>query len=164
MTTYEPSSKWNQHTGFSEHTRYTYPYHVHGAGIRSSLVVVLKEMVANLDYLCSGGLQGYVVAVHPNEGSQIFKKFFYLPLQQTVLLSVDPFQTITETNVQVHDISVRQCYRKGERQLRFYKQYTVYNCRNECLSNFTEKRCGCVQISHPRKPSNRISIIVSSTL
>lgn len=148
---HEPSSKWNQHSGFSEHSRYMYPYHVHGSGIRSSLVVLLKELEANLDYLCSGGTQGYIVTVHPNEGLQMFKKFFYLPLQQTLLLSIDPLQTITEANVQAHDLSVRQCYLNGERHLRFYKEYTVQNCRIECLSNFTLARCGCVRISHPRK-------------
>lgn len=44
----------------------------------------------------------------------------------------------------------RGCYFSDERYLRFFKNYTFYNCRTECLSNYTYKECGCVMFYMPR--------------
>lgn len=152
-----PPSNWNKDSGLYEqgHKYAKYPYHVHGSGERSSFIVVLKALKSDLDYVCSGGGQGYIVAVHPpHEGPQMYKRYFYVPLQQTVLLSVDPHLMKMVREVRQHDLSERQCYLDGERQLRFYRQYTVHNCRMECLSNFTLAQCGCVKFAMPRTLSN----------
>lgn len=90
--------------------------------------------------------------MHPsNEQPQLSRQFFYLPLQQTLLLTVDPFMMKTAASVRGHDLSERKCYLRDERQLRFYKQYTTHNCRVECLTNFTLAQCGCVKFSMPRQ-------------
>lgn len=157
MTLNQHSSKWRQTSGYFEHGKETYPYHVHGSDQKgSSLSVVLKETTINSDYLCSGGTQGFIVAIHsPNEIPQMSKNSYYLPLQQTVSLLADPYYIITSENVQAHDLTVRQCYRDDERPLRFFKQYNSRNCRVECLSNFTLAQCGCVKFSMPSKPFHR---------
>lgn len=108
-------------------------------------------MKDNLDYLCSGGSQGYTVSAHvPNERPQMYKRYVYLPLEQTVLLAVNPILMITDERVLAHDVRVRQCYRDDERKLRFYRHYSIHNCRLECLSNISLARCGCVKYSMPR--------------
>lgn len=38
-----------------------------------------------------------------------------------------------------------------ERQLRFFRTYTQYNCEAECLANFTQIQCGCVKFSMPSR-------------
>lgn len=150
-TSTQPPSTWNLHRGYSEHSNDSYPKHVHDIGLQSSLTVVLKEMKVNLDPLCSGGTQGFIISAHvPNERPQMYKRYFYMPMEQTVLLTVDPILLETDDRVLDYDLSVRQCYKNEERKLRFYKQYTIHNCRLECLSNFTLARCGCVKYSMPR--------------
>lgn len=81
----------------------------------------------------------------------MLKRFFYIPLQQTVLVSVDPFRIRTIQSARENYLSIRQCYLDAERQLHFYKHYTTHNCRVECLTNYTLAQCGCVKISMPRK-------------
>lgn len=145
------SSTWNLNFGYSAHTNDSYPYHAHDTGLRSSLMVVLKEMRVNADHVCSGGSQGFLVSAHvPNERPQMHKRYFYMPLEQTLLLTVDPILMKTDNRVLAYDLSVRQCYKNDERKLRFYREYTIHNCRLECLSNFTLARCGCVKYSMPR--------------
>lgn len=147
----QPSSTWNLHNGYSAHSNDSYPYHAHDTGIPSSLMIILKELRSNVDPLCSGGSQGFIISAHvPNERPQMFKRYFYMPLKQTVLLTVDPLLIETDDRVLAHDLSVRKCYKNKERKLRFYRQYTIHNCRLECLSNFTLAQCGCVKYSMPR--------------
>lgn len=50
----------------------------------------------------------------------------------------------TDLNTKDFSIEDRLCYFDGERQLRFYKRYSVKNCQNECISNVTAETCGCV--------------------
>lgn len=38
----------------------------------------------------------------------------------------------------------RNCYLPGEKELSFFKIYTKTNCEQECLSEATSKKCGCV--------------------
>lgn len=151
-TSTQPPSTWNLHSGYSKHSNDSYPEHVHDTGLQSSLMVVLKEMKFNLDALCSGGSQGFIISAHvPNERPQMYKRYFYMPMEQSVLLTVDPVLLETDNRVLAYDLSARQCYKNEERKLRFYRQYTIHNCRLECLSNFTLARCGCVKYSMPRK-------------
>lgn len=156
-TSTQPPSTWNLHFGFSKNSNDSYPEHTHDIGLQSSLMIVLKEMKYNLDALCSGGSQGFIISAHvPNERPQMFKRYFYMPMEQTVLLTVDPLLVQTDDEVLAYDLSVRQCYKNEERKLRFYKQYTIHNCRLECLTNFTLSRCGCVKYSMPRSQGTKI--------
>lgn len=130
----------------------TYPYTAHDSSQQSSLTVVFKVLKADLDYLCSGGAQGFTVSLHlPNEGPQTQKRYFYVPLEQTVTLLVKPHYGEPSQSVSEHPPSKRGCYYKSERPLRFYKQYTTANCRMECLANYTLAKCGCVKYSMPRE-------------
>lgn len=159
-----PPSDWNLQSRYSGHSEDSYPHRTCNTDLQSSLTVVFKVLKDDLDYLCSGGPQGFTASLHPpNEGPQILKRFSYVPLQQTTLISVEPIRTRTLKTAHGNDLSVRQCYLDAERQLRFYKQYTKHNCRTECLTNFTLAQCGCVSFSMPRT-SNRIDFCFMNTL
>ena len=49
----------------------------------------------------------------------------------------------------LHNISVysRQCYFENERPLRFFTTYTTKNYLEECHSNISLQRCGCVEFN-----------------
>lgn len=129
-----------------------YPHYADFKRRKSKLIIVLKQMKASLDYLCSGGAQGFIASVHsPSDRPQMFKRYFYIPPKQTLLVAVDPIVKRANGSVLTHDPHVRNCYVASERQLRFYKQYTVENCRLECLTNMTLYQCGCVKFSMPRE-------------
>lgn len=150
-----PSSNWNQHSGYSEKANANYPYRVHDTGPRSGLTVVFKVLKDDLDYLCSGGAQGFAAAIHPpNDAPQMHKRFFYVPLQETVQIAVEPVLYGAAQSVLAHNLNVRKCFVDSDRQLHFYKQYTMQNCKMECLSNFTLAQCGCVHFSMPRTSVN----------
>ncbi len=62
-----------------------------------------------------------------------------------------------------NQISRRQCYFDGERQLKFFQIYTKANCKLECLTNMTLRYCRCSAFFMPSKLSgieNRISKLV----
>lgn len=130
MASDQPSTTWDLQSGYSTHSKETYPYHAHDTGLRSSLTVILKVRTADVDYLCTGGPRGFVVALHPpHEIAQMYKRYFYVPLQESVLLAVTPTLVETAKRVRAMDLSVRECYLNSERQLRFYKHYSEHNCR-----------------------------------
>lgn len=147
----QPRSNWtlNFHSPGSHSEKY--PHTARGSSRLSSLIVVFKVLKADLDDLCSGGIQGFSVSLHlPNERPQTYRRYFYIPLKQTVALLVKPRFVEPSPSVRKHAARMRGCYLKSERQLRFYKHYTSANCRMECLTNFTLARCGCVKYSMPR--------------
>lgn len=45
----------------------------------------------------------------------------------------------------------RMCYFDGERELRYFNNYSESNCELECLTNYTLKNCGCVAYWMPRE-------------
>lgn len=150
VTATQPPSNWNQFVGYSEEQNENYPYRVHDTSQRSSLTVIFKVLQSDLNYTCSPGIHGFVVSLHPpNEEPQIYERYFYLPLQKTVLLAVKPQFRVLSKSVRTHDVHLRRCYLYDERPLRFFKHYNANNCRTECWTNATMAQCGCVKFSNP---------------
>lgn len=54
-------------------------------------------------------------------------------------------------------IKQRMCYAYNERQLRFFKSYTILNCNLECLANSTLEMCGCVGFPMLRFNDTKVS-------
>lgn len=140
-------------TGYGESNNVEmYPYRVYGTGKPASFTVLLRVFNHDIDYLCAGAVQGFKVKFHPpNEGPQIWKKYFHISPGQAALFTIEPKVIITSNNVRKYSPKVRQCYFNSERRLRFYKQYTQRNCEAECLANYTLAQCGCVKFSMPSK-------------
>lgn len=83
----------------------------------------------------------------PNERPQVYKRYFYVPLEKIVLFAVEPTMVRTTRRMRSENVDVRNCYSPSERHLCFYKHYTPHNCRMECLRNYTLLKCGCVKYS-----------------
>jgi acid-sensing ion channel, other len=67
---------------------------------------------------------------------------FKYQLQLDVLISPEVMQT--DDDFIEFPIEERQCYTDNERQLRFFKRYTVRNCETECLTLIALEKCSCV--------------------
>lgn len=155
----QPLSNWNLIYGYSQTANKSYPYRALDSDLRSSLAVTFKVSTADMDHLCSGGPQGFIVAPHPpNERPQMYKRYFYVPLEQAVLLSIEPSLMRNVRKVREQNLNVRKCYLNSERHLRFFKHYTEFNCKMECLQNFTQAKCGCVKYSMLRTLNSNMSI------
>lgn len=161
--THNPNAtNWNLEDGYDDKNANgveTHPFRVFGAGAKAGLSASLKLPGENLEYFCSGPVQGFKILLHnPGEVPQLSKQYFRVPLQQEVLISVKPNVISTSEGLRYYAPNRRQCFFDSERQLRFFKIYTQQNCELECLSNFTKQECGCVKFSMPSKLPIAISI------
>lgn len=143
---------WTLQGGYTKNVplNETYPQRVFGAGARAGFFALLKLNETDADYVCRGPVQGFKVLLHiPGEVPQVSKHYFRVPLLEEVLISIKPNMITTSDTLARYKPWDRQCYLTGERTLRFFKIYTQRNCELECLSNFTNTRCGCVKFSLP---------------
>ncbi|XP_039275641.1 pickpocket protein 28-like [Nilaparvata lugens] len=143
---------WNLEDGYDQSAAVdTYPRRAIGSGMKSGLTILMLARYNDLDYLCRGAVQGFKVTLHnPAEIPRVAERFFRVPLNQEVVLAVKPNMMTTSTNLQYYSPKGRQCFFPHERKLAFYKVYTQRNCEMECLTNYTQRACGCVSYYMPR--------------
>lgn len=140
---------WSLANGFAKNA--SYPYHSYGAGIRGGFVALLRLYEQDLDYICRGPVQGFKVLLHlPNELPNIGSHYIRVPLSTETFVSIQPKVTTTADSVKYLQPNVRGCYYNGERQLKYFNEYTQRNCESECVANITLNKCGCVKFSMPR--------------
>lgn len=130
----------------------SYPYRSLLAGTRDSLLVTITTYDSEIDYKCSGYLQGFKVSFHIPERYPLFNEDHILvPLDEYVAVAVQPSMVTTSSVVKKYDPKVRMCYFPHEKYLRYFKTYTLNNCKTECWANYTLESCGCVSFYMPRK-------------
>lgn len=150
VPTQKRASTWNIDGGYEsdDKNQEAYPFRVIDAGLHYSLFVILKTNNYDIDYLCGGEIQGFKIGFHsPVDIPRGTKNFFNLSPKRAVIYGIEPRYTKTEAKVRKFDPHERQCYFNSERKLRFYRQYSRFNCLSECLLNYTLVQCGCVHFS-----------------
>lgn len=55
-----------------------------------------------------------------------------------------PNVILTDNDLKSFEIKDRVCFFDDEKQLRFFKDYSIKNCQLECFANFSTEICGCV--------------------
>lgn len=136
---------FNKYIGFN-----TYPYRVPSSGIKVGFFAELRLFQKDLDYICRGPTQGFKVTLHnPDELPQVSKHFVRVPLDQEVLVSVQPQMITTSDGLRNYNPIRRGCYFESERTLKFFKSYSQRNCELECVAEATLRKCGCVKFSMP---------------
>ncbi|XP_047522137.1 pickpocket protein 28-like [Pieris napi] len=128
----------------------SYPWRGSPYGTNAYLTFSLMANVSDLDYACSGPVQGFKILLHnPAELPRLSEQFFRAPLSKEVIVAVKPKMMTTSEGLRSYDPERRQCYLQNERYLNYFKIYTQSNCEMECLTNFTYARCGCVHFGMP---------------
>ncbi|XP_077285519.1 pickpocket protein 28-like [Arctopsyche grandis] len=160
------SNGWNLETGYpSDSTLDAYPERGSSPSSGAGLHVMLYAISKNLDYLCSGTMQGFRVSVHPpSDVPKMSQQFFMLPLKQELIVTIKPHMIKTSEALAEYDPKrntfhkiclreslKRQCFMTKERKLKYFKIYTQQNCALECLSNYTMEICDCVAYWMPRE-------------
>lgn len=129
----------------------SYPRRIWNSGSQASLNVNLRVVENDTDAMCGGGVEGFTIVFHPpNELPQVDKQFLYVSLGKAVIFTIKPEQIKPIDAISTYTPNQRNCFYNRERKLKFFREYTQYNCELECLSNFTLAKCGCVKFSMPR--------------
>ncbi|CAH2008358.1 unnamed protein product [Acanthoscelides obtectus] len=134
-----------------------YPNNAYLSGYENGLHITFRQSASELDYLCSPNSQGFKVSLHaPHELPQLKKQFFQVSFGDAIMAAVQPKMTKTSQQVRKYNPVKRECYFSNEKYLRYFKQYTSSNCRQECYANYTSTVCGCAQFYMPRTSSTGI--------
>ena len=97
---------------------------------------------------------GVTVALHqPEELPNLWRNSISLRTSKRAHIRVEPEVILTSEDLRPLDAMERQCYFKGDRELKFFQHYTQENCELECLSNYTIEKCQCAHYAAPRELS-----------
>ncbi|CAO1411437.1 unnamed protein product [Diamesa serratosioi] len=132
-----------------------YPWNPTASDGGSGLNIALHADNSSDEWWCSK-YEGFQYFVHGVNELLSSTDRFQLQFGELTELLIKPKMTITEEDLREYSLERRNCYFDGEKNLRFFKQYTKYNCEQECLSNFTLKSCGCVKFSVIRDSVTKI--------
>lgn len=142
---------WNLEHGYKNGSNeFTYPLRVFSAKQSMALVVFLRLFDHDLEYVCRSLVPGFKIYLHtPGEVPAMSRKSYRVPAFEEAELSIQPTYITTAPGLHSYSPNQRQCFFSKERKLRFFKTYSRPNCEAECLANFTNLECGCVQFSMP---------------
>ncbi|XP_047521542.1 pickpocket protein 28-like [Pieris napi] len=128
----------------------SYPWRGSPYGTNAYLTFSLMANVIDFDYACRGPIQGFKILLHnPAELPRVSEQHFIALVSKQVIVAVKPKMMTTSEGLGSYDPERRQCYLQNERYLNYFKIYTQSNCEMECLTNFTNARCGCVHFGMP---------------
>ncbi|XP_044258411.1 pickpocket protein 28-like isoform X2 [Tribolium madens] len=155
--TSENSTTWSFEKGYLNKSKLDiYPRRALLAGASNGLTVQLATPKNDPDYKCKA-VQGYRVILHtPMRMPRLKEEYFRVPLDEAVVVSVQPTMISTSQAVKTYNIKKRDCCFPSERKLKFFRDYSQLNCQLECLTNFTLVFCGCVSIFMPREKQTPI--------
>lgn len=147
------ATNWSLERGYRSGSNLSvYPIRVFSAKQSMALVIFLRLFDRDLEYVCRSLVPGFKIFLHtPGEIPAMSRKSYRVPAFQEAELSINPTYITTANGLRSYKPNQRQCFFNNERQLRFFKIYAQTNCEAECLANFTENQCGCVQFSMPSK-------------
>ncbi|KAF2886730.1 hypothetical protein ILUMI_19443, partial [Ignelater luminosus] len=100
---------------------------------------------------------------NPVEMPRVSQNYFRAPLNQEVVVAIEPDMMTTSEGLKDYSPNSRHCYFANERQLKYFKIYTQRNCEVECLTNYTLKQCGCVSYHMPHDEATEICGTGSTT-
>ncbi|PSN49921.1 hypothetical protein C0J52_07055 [Blattella germanica] len=130
-----------------------YPRRARSAGSGGGLHFLVSFLKNDIDHLCTPSIYG-VKVVLSNPASYpglVEDHYFRISMNRDVVVGIKPRLMTTSDQLRNYDVQYRQCYFSTERQLRYFNVYTQENCNLEYLTNFTLKKCGCVEFYMPRK-------------
>ncbi|KAJ3654276.1 hypothetical protein Zmor_013473 [Zophobas morio] len=145
---------WTADDNYAKTMNRTVPMRI--TSINDGLYFRLHLNKSDIDELCDKS-QGYRVMLHhPAEVPLLSQRHTHLSTDQSYKFWIKPNIITTSTNLKDYDPHKRGCYFANEKKLKYYKVYTEPNCREECLSNYTIKICGCALYHLPHEKSSRL--------
>lgn len=143
---------WNMEDGYNLSANWNeiYPNRMFGYDFSDTLFVSVKSSIDESNKHCGKFAQGFLFALHPpDELARVPRDFIQIPMGQAIYISIKPNMITTSNGLRKYSPQERGCLFKAERQLRFFNSYSQRNCELECLTNYTETVCDCVQFWMP---------------
>ncbi|XP_050514398.1 pickpocket protein 28-like [Diabrotica virgifera virgifera] len=158
QTSQYSDNQWSIEKGYAEDAGLeAYPRRALLSGISNALTVRFVTMFNVVDKSGKSGFQGFKVSLHlPSRIPRPSQEYFRIPDNQAVMAAVSPNMIKTSDSLTNYDVRKRKCHFSYERNLKFFRVYTLLNCKMECLTNFTLQYCGCVGFYMPRENSTKI--------
>ncbi|KAI5638681.1 amiloride-sensitive sodium channel domain-containing protein [Phthorimaea operculella] len=152
LNTTTPSEDWSISEGYTDfRPGISYPKRGVANNIAPDLKVILRESAHDRDGWCNVVKSGYTIFIqHPADLPQSSRHYFAALPGQISSLAVKFSMLTADDALKGYDPEVRQCYFPGDRKLRYFRIYTISNCMLECQSNFTFKKCNCVEFHMPQ--------------
>ena len=158
MVKNRPKSNWNIETYGYRKGNANYPFNVYSAKQNAELDFTLRTLNMDVEIVCRTLVPGYKLFLHtPFDALRSTDSSIRIPFAEEISVSIIPKLYITVRALQSYNPSIRKCFFRSERQLRFFRSYSQGNCEIECLANYTLATCGCVKFS---MPSNFIQIFI----
>lgn len=146
--------KWSLEDGYSNDDNFIQPLRATGMQFLQMIAKLKNDEISST---CENRYNTYRVVFHlPNEVPTRIHPHTYHEIDHFKYMRISA--DIKKLDKSIYNFSLQQrgCYLRRERQLRFFKSYTKFNCENECMANFTLKQCGCVKYSMPRSDDMKI--------
>ncbi|XP_031627361.1 pickpocket protein 28-like [Contarinia nasturtii] len=160
VTNIPKMSAWSLDNGYEVNSNGSeYPLRMFGSGQNNNLNMILSSDKQDNDFMCDSGQEGYIVMLDmPGESATRTQERirFIAPQSESIKIRIEPKLTDTSNGLSNYKPAHRQCFYQSERQLRFFKIYTKYNCNMECIANFIQMECGCVKFNMPRDKNTKI--------
>ncbi|KAJ3647274.1 hypothetical protein Zmor_024797 [Zophobas morio] len=149
---------FNIETGYKENANMnTYPRRAMMSGADNALLIFFNIDTDYIDPICNGIFKGFRVLIHnPWDVPRLTKHFFRVPFSKVVVAAMEPEIIVTSDTVRKFKPEKRKCFMHDERPLQYFKFYSQPNCLLECQTNYTLKKCGCVQYFMPRNNKTAI--------
>ncbi|CAG9798477.1 unnamed protein product [Chironomus riparius] len=129
--------------------------------LRSNVVQELRLKVklnkSEDQNLCEERSRGFMIIPHlPNEYPTNTHISTNLETKKHKHLSITATVKSIDNSFKVFPLKQRGCFNENERKLRFFKSYTMTNCIQECIANYTYAKCGCVAFFAPRTSDMKV--------
>ncbi|XP_063824639.1 pickpocket protein 28-like [Ostrinia nubilalis] len=148
---------WTLTEGYTNDDVNAYPHRGQESGETPYLSLQLVDWESKKDKNCNVIFTGYKIYLHhPADWPQARSYYFAALPEQVSSMAVEFSAVSTSEDLKAVALNVRQCYFPEERPLKYFKIYSYNHCRQECLTNFTYARCGCVMTYMPFQTNEKL--------
>ncbi|KAF2887502.1 hypothetical protein ILUMI_18671, partial [Ignelater luminosus] len=153
-TSHTKSKRWSLEEGYLNEDRADdFPRRTFLSGISGGLIIDVYANSSHMDHVCSDANEGFQVNIHHPTESPNMDASFRLPFDQIVSVAIKPKMITVSEDLKHYNPEYRKCYFSNERKLTYFNSYSQENCLDECLTNYTIQKCGCIPFYMPRSRS-----------
>lgn len=143
-------SHWSLEEGYEkEITENQYPFRVFESGRKGGLELVLASQTNDFDTFCSTDGKGFKISISVPGDSLEGLEYFQIDSSEDTIITMKPKVIDTSKGLRNYEPLQRKCFFSSERELRFFKSYTVGNCLLDCLEYIVKYKCRCTIFSMP---------------
>ncbi|XP_013167371.1 PREDICTED: sodium channel protein Nach-like, partial [Papilio xuthus] len=157
LTFPSPSVDWTPEGGYpADAPPDGFPWKPKGIGTNHGLTLVLDANIAEY-YCASTKSMGFKILLHnPTETPNIAKIGEIYGPGIEARVAIQPRILDAQPSLKDIDVKKRLCLFSSEKELVFYRTYTLRNCEMECEARSMLDRCKCVLYYMPKNKSTRI--------